>query len=122
MQKGKTVITREEDYFMREAELFFRQENISPPKFPHLEPSMSFDEVPRDFNRFRDLDTIEEASTPLSSNTNLMFSTHGELRHHRDPHQEPITEDITTILSGDVRCNPSRPGFTLSTGANFSPR
>lgn len=76
MSRGNTAISREEEIFMREAERLFRKENISPPKFQHLDTSL--EEIPRmsEFTRFKDLDTIEEASTPLSSNTNILFSTH----------------------------------------------
>ena len=125
----KTAISREEEIFMKEAERLFRKENISPPKFQHLDVNTSFDEIPRmsEFARFKDLDTIEEASTPLSSNTNILFSTHEELRlpHQRETIHEtnPVTEDLTTILSSDNRMiYNSKPAFTLSTGANFSPR
>lgn len=91
MSRGKTTISREEDLFLKEAESFFRRENISPPRFPSLHADSPFELG----GRFKDLDTIEEASTPLSSKTNILFSTNGEarLQNPRDnPHETgPIT-------------------------------
>ena len=98
---------------MHEAEQILKSENISPPRFPSLSPSRDpfrLDE------RHRFLDTIDEASTPLSANTNCLQSTLGKSKL-----RDPINDDLTTILSSEPRMKRSQI-HTLSTGANLTPR